>query len=103
MNNKIQPLGQAPVARTTRADKAQASEQGGSHKAGATPSATVNLSETTLKLHEMEQKLADVPVVDSSRVEAIRLALANNAYNIDPQRIADGLLAMDNNLPVRED
>lgn len=103
MNNKIQPLGQAPVARTPRTDKAQASEQGSGRQTEAAPSATLNLSDTTLRLHELEQQLADAPVADKSRVEAIRLALANNTYNIDPQRIADGLLAMDKNLPASED
>jgi negative regulator of flagellin synthesis FlgM len=39
--------------------------------------------------------VAATPVVNSERVAALREAIANGTYTIDPQRIADGLLTQD--------
>lgn len=38
---------------------------------------------------------AATPVVDSDRVTTLREAIASGRYQVDPQRIADSLLAQD--------
>ena len=103
MNNKIPSLGQALVTRSAPGDKAQASQKSDSAKPKAAESSTVSLSATTIKLQELEQQLKDMPVADKSRVEAIRLALADNSYKIDAGRIAEGLLGAERNLPTSKD
>lgn len=58
-------------------------------------SARDNVQITTLssQLHAMESSMDNVPVVDSARVEAIKLAISEGRFKINPEAIADGLLA----------
>jgi len=53
----------------------------------------VSLSARANQLNRMEAQLATVPVVDRSRVDAIKAALAAGEYTINPENIADTLLA----------
>lgn len=56
---------------------------------------SVKLTDSARQLHDLQGAVAATPVVDSDRVAALREAIANGSYQIDPQRIADGLLAQD--------
>ena len=56
---------------------------------------TVTITDTAARLSRLESTLAQVPVVDTQRVESIQRALANGTYEINPERIADKLLAME--------
>lgn len=40
----------------------------------------------------VQQALADTPVVNREKVDAIKAAIANGAFSINPEKIADGLL-----------
>lgn len=55
----------------------------------------VNLTDGARQLHDLQSAVAATPAVNSDRVAALREAIANGTYVIDPQRIADGLLAQD--------
>jgi len=52
----------------------------------------VSLSQRAAQLKEMESSLAAIPVVDRSRVESIKEAIASGQYVIKPENIAAGLL-----------
>ncbi len=54
---------------------------------------SVNLSELSVHLRTLEADLAEVPVVDRARVEAIKQAIAAGQYAVDAGKIADGLIA----------
>lgn len=56
---------------------------------------TVSLTDVAGRLKHLEASLADQPVVDSQRVEALRKALAEGQYQIDDQRVAEKLLALE--------
>lgn len=56
---------------------------------------SVNLTDGARQLHELQGAVAGTPAVDAARVAELRGAIANGSYRIDPQRIADGLLAQD--------
>jgi negative regulator of flagellin synthesis FlgM len=60
---------------------------------------TVNLTSSATKLLELENLIADMPVVDAQHVEAVRRALATGSFAIDPQSAADKMLAMEIALP----
>jgi len=63
---------------------------------GPTPGASdINKIDGARQLQDLQSAVAATPVVDGSRVAALREAIANGSYQIDPQRIADGLLAQD--------
>jgi negative regulator of flagellin synthesis FlgM len=49
-------------------------------------------------LAALEQALNEVPVVNEARVDAIRAALAEGRYEVNPERIADKLLRTEREL-----
>jgi negative regulator of flagellin synthesis FlgM len=56
---------------------------------------SVDLTDSARQLQDLQAAVAGTPVVDNSRVDALREAIANGSYKVDPQRVADGLLAQD--------
>ncbi len=77
-------------------DAAPTRAQAGSRAPAAAPPAagdSVDLTDGARQLQELQSAVAATPVVDGNRVAALREAIANGSYQIDPQRIADGLLA----------
>lgn len=66
-------------------------------QAQATPGASaaqtdVSLSARAEQLKQLETQLAAIPVVDRSKVEGIKAAIASGEYVIRPENIAAGLL-----------
>lgn len=55
----------------------------------------VKLSPQAQQLQAVEERLRDLPVVDSERVAQIRQSISDGSYNIDSGRIADKLLALE--------
>lgn len=56
---------------------------------------TVSLTETSAQLRSIESSLASLPVVDTQRVEAIKLAIADGSYQVNAQSIADKLISFE--------
>lgn len=46
-------------------------------------------------LQAIQRELSTAPAVDSARVAQVREALENGTYRIDPQAIADRMIALD--------
>ena len=55
----------------------------------------VSLTGEARQLRELEASLASQPVVDSQRVAAVRSAVEDGTFKIDPQRIADKLMSFE--------
>ncbi len=55
----------------------------------------VHLTGSAVQLADLEQAIKDMPAVDEARVAAISNALAAGRYQIVPERIADGLLQVE--------
>ncbi|MAT64210.1 MAG: flagellar biosynthesis anti-sigma factor FlgM [Gammaproteobacteria bacterium] len=53
---------------------------------------TVSLTPQAQQLRDLESRIADLPEVDSNRVNTIRDAIANGSYEIDANRIAEKLM-----------
>lgn len=58
----------------------------------------VQITSRSSQLQAMESSMNNVPVVDSARVEAIKLAISEGRFKINPEAIADSLLATVNDL-----
>lgn len=58
----------------------------------------VTLTGTALGLQSILAALEDTPVVDAERVERVKGALRDGSYQIDATRIADRLIAFENEL-----
>ena len=52
----------------------------------------VNLTDNASRLQQIEQSLADIPVVDSDRVDAISQSIEKGQYFIDNEKIADQII-----------
>lgn len=55
----------------------------------------VKLSAQAQQLQAVEERLRELPVVDSERVAQIRQAISDGSYQVDSGRIADKLLALE--------
>lgn len=69
--------------RSTREAKSGSDASGGS---------SVQLSALSGHLQQLEQSIADTPVVDSGKVEEIKTAIAQGQFQVNPEKVADGLL-----------
>jgi negative regulator of flagellin synthesis FlgM len=64
----------------------------GTRKTVATPSEQVELSSLSARLQDAGAT-ADAPVVDAARVAEIKQAISEGRFHINPERIADNLIA----------
>lgn len=69
---------------------AQQDETGGSSAVDS-----VSLTDTAARLQKLENTIAELPVVDTQRVEELRSAISNGEYQTNPTRIAEKLLGLD--------
>jgi negative regulator of flagellin synthesis FlgM len=88
----VQVGGGAPVSRTrdTTAEGKKAETTG-------TPS-NIDVSDAARALAALEDKIAALPVVNESRVEAVRRALDEGRYHVDAQRVADKMMRFEGDL-----
>ena len=101
MTNKIGGYGNRPVQ--TGADKTVARERdadtSASQSADASKAATpVRITDQARQLAALERAVHDAPVVNEARVAAVRTALEEGRYEVAPERIADKLLRMEQEL-----
>jgi negative regulator of flagellin synthesis FlgM len=59
---------------------------------------TVSLTGTAAKLRQLEAALSELPVADNDRIDAVKRAVANGTYEIDPHRIAAKMLDFERSL-----
>lgn len=64
----------------------------GAGKAAASGSDQVKLSSISAHLQDVQAATADTSVVDAARVAEIKQAISEGRFQINPERIADGLL-----------
>lgn len=91
------PGSQAPRAGEGSQVQVNRSEPNSQQQETGRPSTvdTVSLTDTAARLRGLENTIASLPVVDSQRVEEIQQAIANGVFEIDPQAIADKMLAIE--------
>lgn len=101
MTNKIGGYGNRPVQ--TGADKTVARERDASTSASKSAEAgkaatPVRITDQARQLAALERAVQDTPVVNDARVAAVRTALEEGRYEVSPERIADKLLRMEQEL-----
>jgi negative regulator of flagellin synthesis FlgM len=79
----------------TAAGRSRATDATAKPAVSAPGADSVDLTDGARQMQDLQATVASTPVVDANRVAALREAIANGSYRIDPQRIADGLLAQD--------
>ncbi len=69
------------------------------HNAAAAQSADqVTLTSSARSLQKIEETIAQTPVVNSSKVAAVKQAISSGTYQIDSGRVADKLLQFESGL-----
>ncbi|MCB1725322.1 MAG: flagellar biosynthesis anti-sigma factor FlgM [Chromatiaceae bacterium] len=66
----------------------------GNAKAGGTGD-QVKLSSQASQLQALEAQIANLPVVDTQRVQEVQHTIATGALQVDPARVADKLLTFE--------
>jgi negative regulator of flagellin synthesis FlgM len=64
----------------------------GNRKSTATGAEQVDLSSISARLQDVEAAMADTPSVDAARVAEIKQAISEGRFQINPERIAGGLI-----------
>ena len=82
----VQVGGGAPVSRSRDAT----SEGKKTETTGAV--SNIDVSETARTLAALESHIGTLPVVNESRVDAVRRAMDEGRYHVDPQRVADKMM-----------
>jgi len=59
---------------------------------------TVSLTDTATQLQSLQQTLADAPVVDNNRVSALKVAITEGTYNVDPAELANNMIKFEQQL-----
>ena len=104
MADKITGQGFTPVdvaGGTRRTNTAQTAEGQTSQSAGGTSANTgdtVELTSSAVLLNRLEEIIANSPIVDQQRVDAIKQAISSGSYEINHQSIADQLIRLEREL-----
>jgi negative regulator of flagellin synthesis FlgM len=64
----------------------------GNRQTPASAADQVDLSSMSARLQDTNAAIGDVPAVDAARVAEIKQAISEGRFQINPERIADGLL-----------
>ncbi|HKQ13199.1 MAG TPA: flagellar biosynthesis anti-sigma factor FlgM [Steroidobacteraceae bacterium] len=105
MTNKIGGYGNRPVQTGTgksvsrERDAGTSASQSAEGSKAATP---VQITDQARQLAALERAVQDAPVVNEARVNAVRLAVEEGRYEVAPERIADKLLRMEQELRTTE-
>jgi negative regulator of flagellin synthesis FlgM len=87
VDTRTGPVGAGRAVERTR-DAATGAKQ---EDPGAS-SGGVHITGTARQLADLEQVVKDMPAVDEARVAAVRQALEQGTYKVQPERVADQLL-----------
>lgn len=56
---------------------------------------SLTLSDAASNLRNLEQQLADRPVVDQDRVSAVKRAIESGEFRVEPTRVAEKMMAFE--------
>ncbi len=87
----------ADTAPTVSLEKDSATEKGSATQNTGELS-TVTVTDSALKLQQIEKTLAEIPSFNAEKVERIKQALSEGSYIINTDRIADKLIDFEQNL-----
>lgn len=86
IDNSIKSVGPTPGESRTRS----VANTGSAGAAAAGDK--VELSSLSASMQQAEAAMAEVPVVDQSRVDEIKQAISEGHFKVDAEKVADGLI-----------
>jgi negative regulator of flagellin synthesis FlgM len=97
-NNHLSILARHTSGTTPRQESGPDSGSGAAASRSEPGSDSVSLTPAAQLLRDATNQVANEPVVDPQRVSAVREAMNNGSFEIDPARIADRILGMEQTL-----
>ena len=79
---------------STGATGAAGKTSGGTSSTGE----TVNISQSSMLLNELQRAISALPVADAGRVNALKHAITSGAYEVDSVAVADNILRLEREL-----
>lgn len=98
MSNKIGGIEQRPLPVSSSAPAPRVRDAVSQAGKGAATPDDVMITETARELAALETRLAGLPAINDSRVAAVRRAIEEGRYQVDPQRVADKIVRMERDL-----
>mgnify|MGYP001607578234 CR=1 FL=1 len=92
---------QATAAKGSTPSGVNAGAEANGSATGALGGTTLNISQLSTKLQNLESRLADGETFDAQRVSEIKLAIGNGSFKVDAEAVADKLLAGAHDLFVK--
>jgi negative regulator of flagellin synthesis FlgM len=94
MANKISGMDGRPVqvGGSAPTSRVRESTSEGKKTETTSPASNIDVSDTARTLAALESHIGTLPVVNESRVDAVRRAMDEGRYHIDPQRVADKMM-----------
>jgi negative regulator of flagellin synthesis FlgM len=105
VTNKIGGYGNRPVQNGTGKSVSRERDAGTSASQsaeGAKAATPVKITDQARQLAALERAVNDAPVVNEARVAAVQQAVEEGRYEVVPERIADKLLRMNQELGTSE-
>ncbi len=95
-NNRVATLVTTGSSQGTPVEKQGDGKSPASPADSGTPGADrVSLTGEARQLQALEARIASEPVVDRQRVEAVRTAVENGTFTVNPERIADKMISLE--------
>ncbi|MCW8334909.1 flagellar biosynthesis anti-sigma factor FlgM [Vibrio sp. SCSIO 43135] len=83
---------------STRTESNASSGTQSSSQSGATDKDAVSLSQQGKDIGAMHNQMSTQPSFDSAKVAAIKEAIANGSYTVDPEKLADNMIKFEDEL-----
>jgi len=95
-DNRQPPKGAAGAGKSqATAPNAGKSQAGAAGKGGASGADQLKLSDQAAQLQALEAEIANLPVIDTQRVQDVQRTLATGSYEIQPAQVADKVLTFE--------
>lgn len=82
----------AKAERVSQARSAYAGNSGGATATAARSDDTVKITGDAMQLQTLDKSIGSGPAFDNPKVAALRLAINEGRYQVDPQRVASKML-----------
>jgi len=99
--NNIKTAGQPGLNATRNAANSRENRDGvkaDDVQAGTSRTDKVSLTDTATQLQSLQQTLADAPVVNNERVEALRAAVSDGSYQVDAAELSQNMINFESQL-----
>ena len=94
-NNRVASLVTPSSGQSGSVEQQDGKDKNSPESATASGSDKVSLTGDASRLQELERQLQSKPVVDSQRVDAVRSAVENGTFEVNPERIAEKMMSLE--------